>query len=111
MTATPAHSDPFAPPSATAKSLDVRLAELLAGTDHVYSPADLRQLLILAEKERRQLRIKLGMDPTAPDLHLGHAVVLRKLRQFQDMGHGKGTANSRSSSANGTVPFESPFFR
>ena len=87
MTATPAHSDPFGPPSATAKSLDVRLAELLAGTDHVYSPADLRQLLILAEKERRQLRIKLGMDPTAPDLHLGHAVVLRKLRQFQDMGH------------------------
>ncbi len=35
----------------------------------------------------KKLRIKLGMDPTAPDLHLGHAVVLRKLRQFQDMGH------------------------
>lgn len=35
----------------------------------------------------RRLRIKLGMDPTAPDLHLGHAVVLRKMRQFQDLGH------------------------
>ena len=35
----------------------------------------------------KKLRIKLGMDPTAPDLHLGHAVVLRKLRQFQDEGH------------------------
>ena len=35
----------------------------------------------------KKLRIKLGMDPTAPDLHLGHAVVLRKMRQFQDLGH------------------------
>src|ERR687884_1476684 len=35
----------------------------------------------------RQLRVKLGMDPTAPDLHLGHAVVLGKMRQFQDLGH------------------------
>jgi tyrosyl-tRNA synthetase len=33
------------------------------------------------------LRVKLGFDPTAPDIHLGHAVVLRKLRQFQDLGH------------------------
>lgn len=38
-------------------------------------------------KESRPLRIKLGVDPTAPDLHLGHAVPLRKLRQFQDLGH------------------------
>ena len=35
----------------------------------------------------KKLKIKLGMDPTAPDLHLGHAVVLRKMRQFQDLGH------------------------
>jgi len=40
-----------------------------------------------ARKQARPLRIKLGMDPTAPDLHLGHTVVLRKLRMFQDMGH------------------------
>jgi tyrosyl-tRNA synthetase len=40
-----------------------------------------------AEAEHRPLRVKLGIDPTAPDIHLGHAVVLRKLRQFQDAGH------------------------
>ncbi|WP_228456988.1 hypothetical protein [Chryseobacterium sp. LAM-KRS1] len=40
-----------------------------------------------AKDENRKLNIKLGFDPTAPDLHLGHAVVLKKLRQFQDLGH------------------------
>jgi tyrosyl-tRNA synthetase len=43
--------------------------------------------LALAADERRPLRVKLGIDPTAPDIHLGHAVVLRKLREFQDAGH------------------------
>lgn len=43
--------------------------------------------LIAAEKEHRPLRIKLGLDPTAPDIHLGHTVVLNKLRQLQDIGH------------------------
>ena len=38
-------------------------------------------------KSGRQLRVKLGMDPTAPDLHLGHTVVLNKLRHFQELGH------------------------
>ncbi|HOO75814.1 MAG TPA: tyrosine--tRNA ligase, partial [Tepiditoga sp.] len=38
-------------------------------------------------KDRKQLNIKLGVDPSRPDLHLGHAVVLRKLREFQDLGH------------------------
>ncbi|ALI99935.1 tyrosine--tRNA ligase [Rufibacter tibetensis] len=47
----------------------------------------LEEKLQLAEKENRTLIIKLGFDPTAPDLHLGHAVVLKKLRQFQDFGH------------------------
>ena len=37
--------------------------------------------------EGRPLRVKLGIDPTAPDIHLGHTVVLRKLREFQDLGH------------------------
>src|SRR5438128_10646605 len=40
-----------------------------------------------AESQGRRLRVKLGIDPTAPDIHLGHAVVLRKLREFQDAGH------------------------
>ncbi len=51
-------------------------------------PADaLQHKLAAAIAERRPLRVKLGIDPTAPDIHLGHAVVLRKLRQFQDLGH------------------------
>ena len=47
----------------------------------------LEEKLAQAAKENRKLTIKLGFDPTAPDLHLGHAVVLKKLRQFQDLGH------------------------
>ena len=47
----------------------------------------LAQKLARAAAEARPLRVKLGIDPTAPDIHLGHAVVLRKLRQFQDAGH------------------------
>lgn len=47
----------------------------------------LEQKLAQAEREKRKLVIKLGFDPTAPDLHLGHAVVLKKLRQFQELGH------------------------
>ncbi|WP_333596813.1 tyrosine--tRNA ligase [Chryseobacterium flavum] len=47
----------------------------------------LEEKLEQAGKENRKLIIKLGFDPTAPDLHLGHAVVLKKLRQFQDLGH------------------------
>ena len=47
----------------------------------------LEQKLERAERERRPLRVKLGIDPTAPDIHLGHVVVLQKLREFQDAGH------------------------
>lgn len=47
----------------------------------------LEEKLNQAKKENRKLSVKLGFDPTAPDLHLGHAVVLKKLRQFQDLGH------------------------
>ncbi|STO09836.1 Tyrosine--tRNA ligase [Flavobacterium hibernum] len=47
----------------------------------------LKEKINLAETENRKLIIKLGFDPTAPDLHLGHAVVLKKLKQFQDLGH------------------------
>ncbi|WP_277922294.1 hypothetical protein [Tenacibaculum piscium] len=47
----------------------------------------LEEKLQEVSKENRKLIIKLGFDPTAPDLHLGHAVVLKKLREFQDLGH------------------------
>lgn len=47
----------------------------------------LQERLRVAAEAKRPLRVKLGIDPTAPDIHLGHTVVLRKLRQFQDLGH------------------------
>lgn len=65
------------------KQIDI----LKRGTVEIFREDELCQRLNLAAKEGRALRIKLGMDPTAPDIHLGHTVVLRKLRQFQDMGH------------------------
>jgi len=60
---------------------------LKRGTVEVYREDELAQRLAEAAKEGRQIRAKLGIDPTAPDIHLGHTVVLRKLRQFQDLGH------------------------
>ena len=60
---------------------------LKRGTVEVYREDELAQRLSEASQAGRQLRAKLGMDPTAPDIHLGHTVVLRKLRQFQDLEH------------------------
>jgi tyrosyl-tRNA synthetase len=60
---------------------------LKRGTVKVFTEAELAQRLTEAAKTGRQLRIKLGLDPTSPDIHLGHTVVLRKMRQFQDLGH------------------------
>ena len=65
-------------------------AELAAALETIRRGAD--ELLIEAEliaklKENRPLRVKAGFDPTAPDLHLGHTVVLTKMRQLQNMGH------------------------
>ena len=67
--------------------IDEQITLLARGTVEMYSADELAARLKVAEKDGRQLRIKLGMDPTAPDIHLGHTVVLRKLRQFQDLGH------------------------
>ncbi|MBU2258753.1 MAG: tyrosine--tRNA ligase, partial [Candidatus Omnitrophica bacterium] len=57
------------------------------GAVEIFSEEELVRKLELAQKENRPLRIKAGFDPTAPDIHLGHTVLLRKLRQFQDLGH------------------------
>src|SRR5271157_2162570 len=66
----------------------VQLAAALSGNAVDSLPEGaLAGKLRLARTEQRPLRVKLGIDPTAPDIHLGHAVVLRKLRQFQDAGH------------------------
>ncbi|MBO2638172.1 tyrosine--tRNA ligase [Shewanella algae] len=59
------------------------MAEIKRGTDEILLEADLLEKL----KEGRPLKIKLGADPTAPDIHLGHTVILNKLRLFQDLGH------------------------
>jgi len=60
---------------------------LKRGTVEVFREDELATRLTEAARAGRPLRVKLGMDPTAPDIHLGHTVVLRKLRQFQDLGH------------------------
>ncbi|HEY3644844.1 MAG TPA: tyrosine--tRNA ligase [Gammaproteobacteria bacterium] len=60
-----------------------QLAELIRGADEILPEAELAARL----KEGRPLRIKAGFDPTAPDLHLGHTVLLNKMRQFQEFGH------------------------
>ena len=62
---------------------DEALAQLVGGTARVLSEKEMAEKL----KEGRPLRIKLGVDPTAPDIHLGHTVPLEKLRQFQQLGH------------------------
>jgi len=60
---------------------------LKRGTVEIFTEVELVEKLAEAAKTGRQLRIKLGLDPTSPDIHLGHTVVLRKMRQFQDLGH------------------------
>jgi tyrosyl-tRNA synthetase len=60
---------------------------LRRGTVEIFTEAELAQKLTIAGKQKKQLRVKLGLDPTSPDIHLGHTVVLRKMRQFQDLGH------------------------
>jgi len=60
---------------------------LRRGAVEVFTEQELAEKLTKAAAEGRQLRVKLGLDPTSPDIHLGHTVVLRKMRQFQDLGH------------------------
>jgi len=67
--------------------VDEQLTYLKKGSAEIIREADLRAKLEKSRAAGRPLRVKLGMDPTAPDLHLGHTVVLRKLKHFQDLGH------------------------
>src|SRR5271157_3399986 len=71
----------------TFKSVDEQLAYLKKGVAEVIPEEELKQKLANSAKTSTPLRVYLGVDPTAPDIHLGHTVVLRKLKQFQDMGH------------------------
>ena len=68
-------------------TIDEQLAFLRKGTTEIIREEDLRAKLEKSAKTGKPLRIKLGADPTAPDIHLGHTVVIRKLRAFQELGH------------------------
>ena len=68
-------------------SIDEQLFYLRKGFAEIIREEDLRERLELARREGRPLRVKAGFDPTAPDLHLGHTVLIRKMKHFQDLGH------------------------
>jgi tyrosyl-tRNA synthetase len=67
--------------------VDEQLTYLKKGSAEIIREVELRAKLEKSRATGKPLRVKLGMDPTAPDLHLGHTVVLRKLKHFQDLGH------------------------
>jgi tyrosyl-tRNA synthetase len=68
-------------------TIDEQFAYLKKGLADLIREDELRERLIQSEKTGRPLRVKAGFDPTAPDLHLGHTVLLRKMKHFQDLGH------------------------
>lgn len=69
------------------KSIKEQMRIITKGVDTLVGEEDLRRKLEKSEAENKPLIIKLGLDPSAPDIHLGHAVVLRKIKQMQDLGH------------------------
>ena len=69
------------------KPVEEQLAYLKKGSSEIIRETELRAKLEKSRATGKPLRVKLGLDPTAPDLHLGHTVVLRKLKHFQDLGH------------------------
>ena len=83
----PQSAGPRATPLVASQSVREALAITLRGSDELLIEADWVAKLARSETEGRPLRIKLGLDPTAPDLHLGHTVVLNKMRQLQELGH------------------------
>ncbi len=68
-------------------SVNEQMDEIRRGTEEIITEDDLVKKIEKSIKEKKPLNVKLGCDPSRPDLHLGHSVVLRKLRQFQDLGH------------------------
>src|ERR1700737_1256654 len=68
-------------------TIDEQLDYLRKGTAEIIRGDELRAKLERSAKTGKPLRVKLGVDPTSPDIHLGHTVVVRKLKAFQDLGH------------------------
>lgn len=77
----------FGPLSEDEKEIENQIAIMLKGVAQHTSIPDIREKLMEAKREGRPLRVKLGLDPSAPDIHIGHSVVLRKIRQLQELGH------------------------
>src|SRR5882762_2041037 len=67
--------------------VDEQLAYIKKGSAEIIRDAELREKLEKSRQSGKPLRVKAGFDPTAPDLHLGHTVLIRKLKHFQDLGH------------------------
>ena len=76
-----------APAAPLSEAVQAALAIIKRGAEELLIEAEFAQKLAASERTGTPLRIKLGLDPTAPDLHLGHTVVLNKMRQLQDLGH------------------------
>src|SRR3989441_10424642 len=68
-------------------NLDEQLAYLTKGAEETIRIEELRSKLERSARTGKPLRVKAGFDPTAPDIHLGHTVLIRKLKHFQDLGH------------------------
>ena len=86
-TAVPHQAGASAPSLPLTEAVQSALAIVNRGVDELLIETEFAQKLAASEKNGQPLRIKLGLDPTAPDLHLGHTVVLNKMRQLQDLGH------------------------
>lgn len=71
----------------TRTAIDESFERISRGTAEIINSEGLRAKLLASQKNKKPLRVKAGFDPTAPDIHLGHTVLLRKLRQLQDFGH------------------------
>ncbi|NFN88163.1 tyrosine--tRNA ligase [Clostridium sporogenes] len=69
------------------KSIEEQIKIISKGVDEIINVEDLKNKLEKSQKTGKPLTVKLGLDPTAPDIHIGHSVVLRKIRQLQDLGH------------------------
>jgi tyrosyl-tRNA synthetase len=67
--------------------VDEQIKIIAKGADEIINVEDLKAKLEKSQKTSKPLTVKLGLDPSAPDIHLGHAVVLRKIKQIQDLGH------------------------
>jgi len=68
-------------------TVEEQIKIIMKGVNEIIGLEELEEKLKMSQKENKPLTVKLGLDPSAPDIHLGHTVVLRKIKQLQDLGH------------------------